>query len=337
MIAATRTVRAFVEVYKRARPGLKKASITQIELAVDMLDLWARREVLANELSRDMLLEFRAWRLEERPLPVCKKHGFAMRQVRGTQFRCPQRGCTHRAQHALRASPATANKSVRTLVALWSEAIDQEWNDQRKMRIRPLKEDLDNLHCWDQDDLQKILASCRHEPGELFLPCLTDAFWFALVKVIYYTGSRISAIMELTPADIDWSRHKITLRAATKKDRKCQVITVPDHVIAAIKAIYDPARAYVFPWPYGREKRDWRSLRTRYKRILKRAGLPAEKRDLFHKIRRTTATDVTIATGDLAAARKLLGHSSESVTRRYIDRRRIDETQDSASLLPRIE
>lgn len=335
MIAARPSVRGFAEMgYLQGRPGLKPASIAQILLTVDLLELWADREVFCDELSRELLLAFRAWRLEDRPMPVCPKHCFTMRRERGTWCRCPQPGCSERAQHAQKPKPATANKNVRTLLALWNEAVDQGLNVSPKKRIRPLKEELDNLPCWEPRDLAAILASCRQEPQELFLPCPTGDFWFALILVVYDTGSRISAIMEASPADLDHRSGTLTLRAKTTKARKCQVFGLSDQTLEALRSVYDPSRAWIFPWPYDRTQPGWRALTRRYKRILQRAGLPAEKLHLFHKIRRTTATELTIASG-LAAARDQLGHSADRVTKRYIDRRRLDDTKRNARLLPR--
>ena len=54
------------------------------------------------------------------------------------------------------------------------------------------------------------------------------------------------------------------------------------------------------------------------KRILTRAGLPTSERDLWHKIRRTFATQVNAKAG-IAMAQTLLGHSSPAITQRYID------------------
>lgn len=335
MIAPRPTVRTFAELnYRPSRPDIKLKSYEQILLVIDMLELWAKQDVFCDQLNREFLLAFRAWRLEDRPLPVCPKHCYPMRMVRGTTYRCPQRGCPEKARHAPAVKPPTANKNTRTLLAIWNEAIDQGINGHPKKRIKPLKEDLDNLPSWEREEMAAILASCKQEPQELFLPCPTDAFWFALLLVIYDTGSRISAIMDATPADLDWATGTLTLRAKTTKGRKCQVFSLDPQTLEALKPVYDASRAYVFPWPYGRTNRDWRSLRNRYKRILARAGLPAEKIHLFHKLRRTTATELTIASG-LAAAREHLGHSAESVTKRYIDRRRLDDTKRNARLLPR--
>jgi hypothetical protein len=90
----------------------------------------------------------------------------------------------------------------------------------------------------------------------------------------------------------------------------------------------------LFPWPFDRSQRPWRSLTDRLKQILQRAGLPDGRIHLWHKIRRTTATELTIKEG-IEAARKHLDHSAESVTRRYLDPRRLDETKHSAAILPR--
>lgn len=335
------TLRAFLAGgYLESRPQQPK-SLEQIELAVDMLHLWHGEEVFCDEIDREFLLAFRAWRLQDRPVPVCPRHELAMRLIRGTQYRCPQRDCRERSKHAAPVKPATANKSFRIIQALWFEAIDQGLNTSAKKRTRKLKEDLDNLPCWTQEELAAILASCaledqRKQQRSFILPCRPAGFWRALILVIYDTGSRISAVMALRPADLDWRNRTVTLRAGTKKDRKCQVIGLDEQTFEALKAVYDPQRPYLFPWPYGHEKRDWRTLRNRYKEILRRAGLPDDRIRLFHCIRRTTATELTIASeGDLSVARKQLGHSAESVTERYIDRRRLDETQRNARLLPR--
>ncbi|MGH7140114.1 MAG: tyrosine-type recombinase/integrase [Pirellulales bacterium] len=329
-------MRSFAEGgYRRARPDLRPASLTQILLAVDLLELWHGGAVYCDQLCRDFLLDFRAWRLATRPLPPCTEHRQAMRLLGGTRYRCPVKACPATAAYVAAVGHATANKNVRTLVALWYEAVDQGLNPHTsKERIRPLKEELDNLPCWEPGDFSKILASCRVEPRIEELPCDAGAFWFALLLTVYDTGSRISAIMDCTPADLDWQAKTLTLRAGTTKSRKCQVMGLSDQTLEAIRAISDPARGYLFPWPFGRAKRDWRTLRTRYKSILQRAGLPKSKIHLFHKVRRTTATELVLA-GGLAAAREHLGHSAESVTKRYIDRRRLDSTQRNARLLPR--
>jgi hypothetical protein len=89
----------------------------------------------------------------------------------------------------------------------------------------------------------------------------------------------------------------------------------------------DPDREFLFPWPYdlpkpiagtNKTKRSWRTLWSHYRRILKRAGLPVTRGDLFHRLRKTTITHIAAAS-DQENARKAGGHSSLKVTSRYID------------------
>jgi hypothetical protein len=63
---------------------------------------------------------------------------------------------------------------------------------------------------------------------------------------------------------------------------------------------------------------------------LERAGLPAGHRDMFHKLRRTTATMFAAKGGD---ASHLLGHTSIKHLQRYLDETMLDRATP-AKLLP---
>ena len=52
--------------------------------------------------------------------------------------------------------------------------------------------------------------------------------------------------------------------------------------------------------------------------MLTATGLPAGRRDLFHKIRRTSGRAVAKA-GGMAAAQEHLGHTDPATTKAYID------------------
>ena len=56
------------------------------------------------------------------------------------------------------------------------------------------------------------------------------------------------------------------------------------------------------------------------KRVSTAAGLPARRRDLFHKIRKTSGTAVFVAAGgSLSAAQEHLGQSNPATTLAYVD------------------
>jgi hypothetical protein len=82
-------------------------------------------------------------------------------------------------------------------------------------------------------------------------------------------------------------------------------------------------------WPFTHQH----AFYGRFRRILKRAGLPHTKFDLFHKIRRTTATHITRAAGQAVAIQQL-GHRDASCINRYVDRRFLAE-HNGADHLPR--
>jgi hypothetical protein len=83
----------------------------------------------------------------------------------------------------------------------------------------------------------------------------------------------------------------------------------------------------VFPWPRCRSYL-WRRLEI----ILERAGLPAGRKDKFHRIRKTTASYYQAAGG---SAQWLLDHADPATTRKYLDPR-IVRGQSAPDIIPPI-
>lgn len=341
MISAARpTLLAFLsDYYFAAKPALRPPTVGLYHNTIRLVERYAGRTVFADELCNELVEGFRQWRLAQgRPA-------------------------------------TTVNKDVRHLLALWRLARKKRLigdppqsppiNQHAEPDIQPVPEDLDPLSCWSMEELARILREARLEP-DLFMQVAPGSFFSALVLCIYDVGPRITAIMEAAKEDLDWSAGTITLRARSQKHRRGQVIALSLQTLAAIRAMQasevrgqksedgsqktgEPTLArltsdlcpltsgFLFPWPYDRTADGWRALRKRYKKILRRAGLPATRRDLFHRLRRTTATQLYNATGGIEAAQRHLGHSDQKVTQRYIDWSKVDETQRSAQRLPRPE
>ncbi len=108
-----------------------------------------------------------------------------------------------------------------------------------------------------------------------------------------------------------------------------QFFRLYDQTIEAILATLPPKRKLVFPWPFTHH----RSLYGRYKTILRRAGLPFTKRDMFHKIRRTTASHIARLVGQ-ALASQHLGHQNPDSIKRYMDPR-FTANHQAAQWMPR--
>ncbi len=224
-------------------------------------------------------------------------------------------------------SPATANKVRAHLTAVWRLAKRRDLIG-RSPQVERLREPKRQPKAWRAADLGKILASAAREQGEIAGVRAAD-WWMALFLVLYDTGLRISATMALEWAWLDGDM--LDVCAEVQKQNADQSLDLSADALAALDAIRRPTRRHIFPWPWDRGGPQWATLNRRLRRILTRAGLPTTRRDLFHKLRRSNASYLKAAGGDPTSQ---LGHSTERVTRAYLDPR-ICRPRRQVDLLPR--
>lgn len=207
-------------------------------------------------------------------------------------------------------SPATLAKDRAQLVALWSfsakRGLVDRWPEVRRIVVPERVPE-----AWTAEEFRRLLAAASLERTVLGgVPA--GKWWRACLLVAYDTGERVAAIMALRWADV--RDEDVVFRAETRKGKRrdiCRVIG--SATCRALDEIRSPRRDAVFPWD-----RHHNYLWYRLGIILRRAGLPADRRCKFHRIRRTTASFYAAAGGD---ATLLLDHSSPAVTRRYLDPR----------------
>jgi len=209
-------------------------------------------------------------------------------------------------------SPCSVNKERSNLLAMWRFACRKrflvEWPDV-KADIEPVRVP----HAWTCDQVARLFAACDAEPGKL---CGVPAgvWWRGLHLVVWDTGERIGAVRDLLwhHADLDGQYMLVPaeLRKGKRRDRLYKL--APD-TVAVLSSMRNPPRDEIFPWPYCRTY-----LWNKYDRILQRAGLPTDRTSKFHCVRRSVASHYEAAGGN---ATELLGHSSRSVTLKYLDPR----------------
>ena len=216
-------------------------------------------------------------------------------------------------------SPATVNIAREQLMALANFA-----NRRGMIRVvpdvAPMKEFKPSPTTWSPAELEKLLAAIRadyvYDGKRRFYKkpiAGVDArlWWEALIRTMLDCATRIGALLQVRWDDINLERGIIHIRAETQKNKEAQQHPLKPETVALLRAIKSPEREVVFYWP-----RDimlvWRDL----KRLLRSAGLPHGRRDMFHKLRRTTATVYEKAGYN---ATSLLGHSSRKVTECYLD------------------
>ncbi len=207
-------------------------------------------------------------------------------------------------------SPATVAKDRAQLVALWGFAAKRglvsTWPEVRRITVPERVPE-----AWTADEFRRLLASASLEAVEVAgIP--GGLWWRAFLLVCYDTAERVTAVRGLRWSDV--GEADVIFRAEVRKGGKRDICRpVGKSTLSALSAIREPRRDLVFPWDKC-ESYLWGRMGI----ILRRAGLPADRRSKFHRIRRTTASFYAAAGH---SATQLLDHSSPAVTRRYLDPR----------------
>lgn len=221
-------------------------------------------------------------------------------------------------------SPATCNKIRAQIVALWNflarKRIVEQYPDVPQLR-EPTRIPI----AWTSEQLSKLFGQLRALPGHV--DCIPAAdWWLALHGILWDTGLRIGAAIQLEWSHLDLEEGILISPAEIQKQGADQRFVLGPDTLAWLRAIVDPERKAIFPWP-----RCESSLWAHYERILKKAGLPHDRRSKFHRMRRSHASHLKRAGGDPTAA---LGHSSPRITARYLDPN-IVGAENAAAKLPR--
>jgi integrase len=209
-------------------------------------------------------------------------------------------------------SIATANKDHGQLTALWRFAshnrLCETWPNSRAMD-EPERVPMG----WLPEECDALLKATRMEPG-MVGTVKASLWWECLVQVLLETGERIGAIRQLPKSAVQdqWLLVDAQFRKGKRRDK---LYTMQPETIKLLRTLIATNRdsKLLFPWD-----RCETYVYNRYKSILRRAGLPDDRRSSFHRVRRTVASAVARGGGDATAA---LDHASPRTTKRYLDPR----------------
>lgn len=223
-------------------------------------------------------------------------------------------------------SPATANKIRAQIIALWNflarKRIVETYPD-----VQPLREFKRIPVAWNDEQLCTLFKHVQTLGG--FVDCIPAAdWWTALHGVLWDTGLRIGAALQLRWEHLDLLEGILLVSAETQKQGADQQFYLGPDTLAWLRRIAPPPeRQLIFPW-----SRSIFSLWNHYARILRDAGLPADRRSKFHRMRRSHASHLKRAGGDPTAT---LGHSSQAMTARHYLDPRITGADNAAQKLRR--
>lgn len=177
---------------------------------------------------------------------------------------------------------------------------------------------------WSREELTQLYMAARRTKGTIYkIP--GSLWWPAMIALVYDSGERISAVLSIRWCDIDWQGKTVLCSAENRKFRRADMVhPLHETTIEALQALRaflrEPAESRIFG---GRGNQT--TIYAALEKLLKEAGLSAGRRDKFHKLRRTLATEVHLAGGDATAR---LGHASDAITREsYIDPRAYQQVE----------
>lgn len=207
-------------------------------------------------------------------------------------------------------APKTINERRGRINAIWSW-LAKRGEVKTWPTVGPMTEPERAPLAWQRDELSAILAECDVEGGRIAgIPA--RLWWTSLHYVMWDSSERIGALMgacwPMLTADY------LTLPAEIRKGRQMdRVYHLHPETLSLLESIKQPVRQLIWPWD-----RHPSLLWSRYKRILKRAGLTFDRKSMFHRMRKSVASHYQAAGGDASA---LLGHQDARSTRAYIDSR----------------
>ena len=230
-------------------------------------------------------------------------------------------------------SPATVNSDTCRLLALWRYAARKRMIDGEP-DVEQLPEYKRVNSSYEVAEVGQLLATiAKHAddivPKAVTKPVLSAIWWTALVRVLYFTGIRIGAAMDIRIDDYEPRRRRLLVRAENQKQKADQMFIISEITHQALMAcIGERSNGLLFVWTRNKSL-----LWTYYHRLLKAAKLPVGRRDKFHRLRRTSATQAEITFG-AGSGQRHLGHSSPEMTQQhYLDASMMPDS-DMAARLP---
>lgn len=163
---------------------------------------------------------------------------------------------------------------------------------------------------WTPQQLKLLIAQCRTVPTKRGWGA---HHWEALVCTVYDTSVRIGALMKSKRSAFVAHERRLRIPGEFHKSKRDTVHELHQNTCDLLATLWRPmSDDRLFPWPWH-EDEIWRKFRA----IVSAAGLSATRRDMFHKIRRTSYTYVYVAHG-VAAASEHASHT-EDLSRYYLD------------------
>lgn len=220
-------------------------------------------------------------------------------------------------KHLAGRSKYTINERTGRLKALWRWLAKRRYVDDWPSVDRlPVPEP--ERRAWTVDQVRSILKACeqmtptRHFEGQ-YAGVLASRWWYVWHLVQWETGERTGAMLALT-----WDMltdRGLAVPGSCRKAGKSAFYLLTGETMRRLQDFRQPERERLFPWPSSIA-----TFYNHYRRLLKIAGLPHDRKCKPQRMRRSHLTHWAAGGGDPTARAQ---HSSAGLTTRFY----LDETQ----------
>lgn len=282
MIAAPTSLSSFLESdYVRGR-WLDRKTIQQMRISVGLLDRWAattgrRSPVVIHDLTGPLVVDWMTWLAEGR-------------------------------------SPKTVNNKRGDVLVLWREAARQGKTGPAD-EVRKMPEPEREPVAWQLAEIEAIFAACNRLPG-YWQDVRTSLAWKIGLLVFWDTGCRLAELLGARMEHVRLAESSLFVPAEHRKGsrgrRKDRVYPLHGQTMDVIRASLPSRREMLFPFPWKR-RQIWGHL----KRILRAAGLPADRAHMFHCLRRSAESYAARERGVQWAA-EAIGHTPSVARKHYV-------------------
>lgn len=202
-------------------------------------------------------------------------------------------------------SPATANKSLRTLKGILNHAVRRNYLAVNPFKaIKPVREAQQDHRVLTEEEIHRLLKAC---PGPR---------WRALIFLALSTGMRRGEMVALEWGDLDLPAGIVVVRnkqSHPTKSRKNRTLVLVPAAVELLKKLRDGYQVGpVFRTRHGTLLKN--NLDRQFRRIVKRAGIPS---CTLHDLRRTFCSHLAMDGVNEAVVQRLAGHASITTTLRH--------------------
>ena len=226
--------------------------------------------------------------------------------------------------------PSTVNIRLRTLKTYLRWLYRERYiNDDLSIRIKLVKVPIDTVYPLNDNQIKKMLSAPDTS-------CYSGYRDFCIMILILDTGIRINECVNIKISDINLSYGVLNVRAETAKVRVFRQLPLSAKCRRLLKELVSIAENsesdYVFQSLYG-GKMDGHQITCNFRKYGKEMGI--KQRCTPHVFRHTFATNFVKGGGDVFTLQKMLGHSTLSMSRRYIqlDNTHLRKKHKEASML----